>query len=70
MTCCEDDIQFLGFICYFEEDLPFEHGDWVEVDASFDYGKCKMYGPDEGPILHLVHIEEGTKPEQELVTFT
>lgn len=72
MTCCEDDIQFLGFICYFEEkELPFEHGDWVKVAVSFDYGQCRLYGPEgEGPILRLIHIEEGKKPEQELVTFT
>ena len=32
MTCCEDDIQFLGFICYYEmDDMPFEHGDWVNA---------------------------------------
>lgn len=70
MTCCEDDIQFLGFICYYEEtDMPFQHGDWVNVTVGFDYGECKMYG-EEGPILQLVHIEKGKKPEQELVTFT
>lgn len=70
MTCCEDDIQFLGFVCFFEEDVPFEHGDWVKVTAGFDYGECRIYGQDEGPILHLVHIEEGKRPQQELVTFT
>ncbi len=69
MTCCEDDIQFLGFICYFEGDMPFQHGDWIKVSAEFDYGPCKMYGED-GPVLRLVHIEEGKKPDQELVTFT
>ena len=70
MTCCEDDIQFLGFICYYEmDDMPFEHGDWVNVTAGFDYGECRLYG-EEGPILQLAHIEKGTKPEQELVTFT
>lgn len=69
MTCCEDDIQFLGFICDFEGEMPFEHGDWVRVTAQFDYGFSKMYG-EEGPLLHLIHIEEGSKPEQELVAFT
>lgn len=69
MTCCEDDIQFLGFICDFETEMPFKHGDWVRVNVVFDYGFSKMYGED-GPLLHLIHIEEGTKPEQELVSFT
>ncbi|MCI8646926.1 MAG: hypothetical protein HFE76_09090 [Firmicutes bacterium] len=69
MTCCEDDIQFLGFICYFEGDMPFKHGDWVNVTVGFDYRDCKMYG-EEGPVLQLAHIEKGKKPQQELVTFT
>lgn len=71
MTCCEDDIEFLGFLCNFTQDLDYKHGDWVSVDVEFDYGECAMYAPDgEGPILELVKIEDGTKPEQELVTFT
>lgn len=71
MTCCEDDIQFLGFLCKFEGDMPFKHGDWIRLTVHFDYGECQMYGPDEeGPILTLIHIEQGTQPKPELVTFT
>lgn len=71
MTCCEDDIQFLGFICNFKEDMAFEHGDWIHVKVSFDYGKHEMYGYDEtGPILKLISIEQAKQPEIELVTFT
>lgn len=70
MTCCVDDIQFLGFICTFDDgNVAFEHGQWVNVTVEFDYGDCEMYG-EEGPILHLVDIEPGTQPEQELVSFT
>ena len=71
MTCCEEDIQFLGFVCYFDENPRFIHGEWVTVDVKFDYGPCDMYGPGEdGPMLYLEHIEKGTQPEQELVSFT
>ena len=69
MTCCEDDIQFLGFICTFDGDMPYQHGEWVKVTAHFDYGYNELYG-EEGPVLHLVRIEDGAQPEQELVTFT
>lgn len=71
MTCCEDDIEFLGFLCYFEGTMPYRHGDWVKVSVRFDYGPCEMYGPDEeGPMLHLLAIDAAEQPEQELVTFT
>ena len=71
MTCCEDDIQFLGFACKFQGEEKFKHGDWVRVVATFDYGPCEVYGPDEeGPVLTLVSIKGVPKPEQELVSFT
>lgn len=71
MTCCADDIQFLGFVCSFNERPPFKHEDWVKVKVKFDYGPCEMYGEDEeGPILQLEQIEAAQKPEQELVTFS
>ena len=72
MTCCADDIQFLGFICYFDDDTGerFGHGDWIHVKVSFDCGIHEMYGFDMGPILKLVSIEPAERPEQELVTFS
>lgn len=71
MTCCEDDIEFLGFLCNCVEVPDYEHGEWVKVDVYFDYGECEMYGPgEEGPVLELLKIEDGVQPEQELVAFT
>jgi hypothetical protein len=71
MTCCEDDIEFLGFLCNCIEVPDYEHGEWVKVDVYFDYGECEMYGPgEEGPVLELLKIEDGVQPEQELVAFT
>ena len=71
MTCCEDDIEFLGFLCNYTQDISYEHGEWIRVAVKFDYGPCEMYGPgEEGPILELISSENGIKPEQELVTFT
>ena len=72
MTCCEDDIQFLGFVCFFHkgETAGFAHGDWCDVRVRFGFGEHEMYGYDEGPILELISIKRSGKPEQELVTFT
>lgn len=69
MTCCEEDIQFLGFVCYFEGNIDFKHEYWIRVNVKFDYRYCDMYG-EEGPVLKLLSISEGNKPETELVTFT
>lgn len=69
MICCEEDIEFLGFVCYFEGTLPYEHGDWVRVRVSYDYYFCDVYG-SEGPVLTLKEIERAEQPEPELVTFS
>lgn len=71
MTCCEDDIEFLGFLCNYTQDINYEHGEWIRVTVKFDYGPCEMYGPgEEGPVLELVESKNGIQPEQELVTFS
>lgn len=68
MTCCEEDIQFMGYICTYEEETPFVHGDWVAVRVVVDYRYHEIYR-EEGPVLTLIHIEANEKPEQELVCF-
>lgn len=71
MTCCEDDIQFLGYVCQYDGEIKYQHGDWVRVVVKFDFGPCEIYGPgEEGPIYTLVEITGTDKPEQELVSFT
>lgn len=69
MTCCEEDIQFLGYVCSFSEDPGYEHEDWIRVRVRFDYRDCELYG-EEGPVLELVSSEKAEKPDPELVTFT
>ncbi len=72
MTCCEDDIQFLGFICYFDDKQKnsFKHGQWVNVKVRFAYGAHEIYGDEEGPILRLLEISAAKQPVQELVTLS
>ncbi len=69
MTCCEDDIQFLGYVCYYEGELPYQHGDWIRVKVLFDYRYCSIYG-EEGPVFLLRDIHPSQPPAQELVTFS
>ena len=70
MTCCEDDIEFMGFVCFYEGMIAYNHGEWVEIEAKFDYGPCDLYGPgEEGPMLYLKSIKATEQPIPELVTF-
>ena len=69
MTCCVDDIQFLGMKCKYDEAYSLEHRSWVDVTASIKIEFAKEYR-GLGPVLHAIKIESAKKPEDELVYFT
>lgn len=70
MTCCVEDITFVGFICDPGKFAVPEHRSWVYVTARCDVKKHKTYN-GEGPWLMLTDIEYNVDPpEDELVYFT
>ncbi len=67
MTCCEDDIQYLGHVCHYKGAVHFKNRDWVKVTASLHYEYHEAYR-QKGPVFHakeLVH----TGAVKEIVTF-
>lgn len=68
MTCCADDMAFLGFACEYEKAEELANKSWVEVTAVVD----KAYRPEykgEGPFLRAVSVEPGKKPKKEVIDF-
>lgn len=73
MTCCEDDIAFIGFLCKALKagPLPFEFlkmRSWITVTAKI---KCEYYKEyrGDGPILYAQTIEKADEPKEKLVYF-
>lgn len=68
MTCCADDITFLGFKCVTLETHNLKDREWVTVTAKV---KCEYYEEFEGdgPVLYAQKIEKAAKPEEEVVYF-
>ena len=68
MTCCADDITFLGFKCVTLEAPNLKEREWVTVTAKV---KCEYYEEFEGdgPVLYAQKIEKAAKPEEEVVYF-
>lgn len=66
MTCCADDITFIGFLCKGEQANYFKMREWVKVTANI---KCEYYKEyeGEGPVLYLEKIELTKKPEEHLL---
>lgn len=68
MTCCADDIAFLGFVCRSPEGRNLVNRQWVKVTAEIKYEKRRDYG-GEGPVLYATSVEKATKPEQDVLGF-
>lgn len=69
MTCCVDDITFIGFKCHSKEIKKFKTRDWVMVTA-----KAKVeYAPEyegKGVVFEAVSVEPAEKSKEEIVYFT
>ena len=67
MTCCENDIQFVGVVAKGSL-APYENREWVEVVAKVKSEKLKAYN-GVGPVLYVESIERCEKPANEVVRF-
>lgn len=68
MTCCADDMAFLGFACEYDGAEALTQKEWVKVKASVS----KEYWADyngEGPVLHAVSVEKTKAPKEEVISF-
>ena len=69
MTCCVDDISFIGFKCHSTEIAKYKTRDWIHITA-----KAKVeYAPEyqgKGVVLEAVSVEPAEKSKEEIVYFT
>ena len=68
MTCCADDIRFIGFVCKTTHGDALKTNHWEDVTAKIRYEYFPAYH-GEGPVLYLKHAVSAPKPEEELVYF-
>lgn len=68
MTCCAEDMAFLGFACEYDKTDTLTDRQWVKVTAKVS----KEYFADyngEGPVLHAISVEQAKKPKEEVISF-
>ena len=68
MTCCADDIQFIGFACKTKYIDKFKTNMWLQITAMVKYEYFPSYH-GKGPVLYLKRAVSAQKPEEELVYF-
>lgn len=69
MTCCAEDMAFLGYACEFPQADTLKQREWVQVTATVS----KEYWEDyqgEGPVLHAISVEKTKAPKDEIINFS
>ena len=69
MTCCIEDITFLGMMCKTGMENTPEHRSWIDLTARIKVEFAKEY-KGRGPILYPIELKPAEKPEDELVYFS
>lgn len=69
MTCCVDDITFIGFKCKYSKAAEIAHKSWVTVTAEMKTEFALEY-KGKGPVLYALDVQPAEKPEDELIYFS
>lgn len=69
MTCCIEDVTFIGFKCKYDKENEIPHKSWIDITAEIRVEFAREY-KGKGPVLYPISIEPAEKPEDELVYFT
>lgn len=69
MTCCADDIAFLGYVCKYEGIADVPEKEWVKITVTVKVEHSDIYG-SEGPVLYTKSIKTCKTPKQEVISFT
>ena len=68
MTCCVEDIQFMGMPCKYDRSDQLHARDWVMVTASVTTRFHAIYR-GIGPVLTAISVEPAQAPANEVATF-
>ena len=68
MTCCAEDMAFLGYVCEYEGAPDLKEKEWVKVTATVTKEFWKDYN-GEGPVLHAISVEKTKAPKEEIISF-
>lgn len=69
MTCCIEDVQFLGMKCKYKDAQNTPHKSWINIKAKIKNEFAREYR-GKGPVLYPIEISPAVKPEDELVYFS
>lgn len=63
MTCCSEDMQFLGFVCQYDKANTLKEGGYVRVRAEVRKEFAPEY-EEEGPVLYAKSVAQIARPKK------
>ncbi|MDD6202055.1 MAG: GTP-binding protein [Lachnospiraceae bacterium] len=69
MTCCAEDMAFLGYACHFDGAEHLPEKSWVRVTATIKQEYFKDYR-GEGPVLYAESITAAKPPKETIIDFS
>lgn len=69
MTCCADDMAFLGYACEYAGAEELKQKEWIKITATVTREYWEDY-QGEGPILHAISVEKTKAPKEEVISFS
>jgi uncharacterized repeat protein (TIGR03943 family) len=68
MTCCANDMSFLGYACKADKDMIFPERTWVRVRARVSFETFSEY-EGKGIVLYAESVEKTAEPEEPVINF-
>ena len=68
MTCCAEDMTFIGYVCKSGEAASLKEGSWVEVTGVIAWETVKAYR-GQGPVLYVKSVVPAKPPKMEIISF-
>lgn len=68
MTCCVEDIQYMGLAAEWKDASKLRTRDWITVTGRIAFEKSRLY-KGKGPVLKVSKIDKAEPPEKEVATF-
>ena len=70
MTCCVEDIRYVGFLCKWNSASTLANKGWYTVTAKVKAMKDAMFGGEIGPMFYVTDVKSAEAPEEETVYFS
>lgn len=71
MTCCAEDMTFLGYLCKYDKLDELANKDWIDLTARVDVARLPEYEGNEGPVLEAISVThvKPPAPREQVISF-